>query len=433
VGAEVDLAQTRLTWLWVNLYSQRARLVVAGALGGYFWLLEALGGHSKWTKLGVPNDFHWFDDLRNVTSAWECARQHIAVLPSNPCDPFHRPTNYPRLWLLPSHLGLGQGDTHTIGWIIVGCFFAAAVLVTPPGASIRTGLLYVLALCSPAAMLGVERGNIDLTMFPLLLLAVLISRRRIRGLIVSGACVLLAAVLKLHPIFAVGFLVRRRSRPALITAGAVLVAFAAYVIALHTQIHQVVSAVPQEDKYSYGLRRITEWISAATEGSTATRASLPGWDVLLLLATAVIAYLLAKRLRPRLAAQRDDPASRRDLDLFWAGACIYVGTYAIARNFDYRLIFCLLTVPQLARWAGAGYKLAYVTIVGLLGAMWLDGWYDSRTVHHVLDGWSGWTAAGPNAQTIPLSAISQFVLFGCLVGWLVATAPSLSIRRRAAG
>jgi hypothetical protein len=426
VGAEVRLARPRSAWLRPTLVHQQARLVVLGALGAYFALLFGMGGHSKWTKIGVPATHNWFDDLRGVTSAWDCARQHLPVLPTNTCDPEGRPANYPRLLLLPSHLGLGIGDTHWIGWLVVGLFLAAAVVVVPRGAGIWTGVLYAVVLCSAASMLGVERGNVDLALFALVVVALLVAQRGARGTIGSGVILLVAAALKIFPFFAVGFLVRRGTRIALLTAAGVVVCFAAYAAAIHHQLQQISKALPQADKYSYGLRRVSEWISAGTEGNSATHSSLIGWDILLALAVVAIAVVIARKLRPRLATARH----RRDLDFFWAGACVYVVTYVSARNFDYRLVFLLMTVPQLARWAAARSLLAYVTIVALLGTMWLDGWYDSATVHRILDGWSGWTATGPNAQTLPLSAISQLVLFAMLAGWLASTAPLPKLRSR---
>jgi hypothetical protein len=415
----------RVSALRPTIVRQRARLVVLAALAGYFALLEAWGGLSKWTKIGVPVTYHLFDDLRNVTSAWDCTRQHMPVLPTNTCDPEGRPANYPRLWLLPYHLGLGLGDTHWLGWVIAGVFFVAAVVVVPAGASIWAGVLYALALCSAATMLGIDRGNVDLTLFALVVVAVLVAQGGVGRLVISGALVFLAAALKLFPIFALGFLVRRATRPALLTAAAVFGGFVVYCIGIHHQLQQISKALPQSDKYSFGLRRVSEWISAGTEGSKATHGSLIGWDILVFLAIAALAFLLARKFRPPITSQRD-------LDFFWAGACVYVGSYAVARNFDYRLVFLLMTIPQLARWAAGRSIYAYVTIVALLGTMWLDGWYDSPTIHRILDGWSGWTAAGPNAQTLPLSAISQLLLFAALAGWLASTAPLPKLRFRRA-
>ena len=78
--------------------------------------MAALGGHEKgWQRVGVPAATYRFADLRNLTSAWECTRRGIAVLPTNPCDLGDRPADFPQIWLLASHLGLGTGDTFALG------------------------------------------------------------------------------------------------------------------------------------------------------------------------------------------------------------------------------------------------------------------------------------------------------------------------------
>ena len=429
MGADLRPARIRLGRVLPALELQQARLLVVGAFGAYFALLAALGGYERWSRLGVSSSSVWFGDLRSVTSAWECARRGISVLPVNPCDPSRRPANYPRLWLLPSHLGLGQGDTMALGFVVAAVFIIAAIAVVPPGASLRLGATYALVACSPAAMLGIERGNVDLTLFALVVFAVLVSRRGVRGLIASGALILLAAVLKLFPVFAVGFLARRGERPRVAVAVAVAAVFAVYVAALHDQIHAVVTAVPQGDIFSYGVRRVSEWISAAmNEGVSARLTSWRAWDVVIVTAAAGAGWLLARR---RLAPFVADigAAGMRDLDLFWAGACTYVLTYAVARNFDYRLVFLLATVPQLVHWARAGSRFAVLTIGALVIVTWLDEWTHPPLLGRPLDWWSRVTAIGPHAQELPVVVLGQLVLFGALVAWLAVTAPSL---RRAA-
>jgi hypothetical protein len=384
-----------------------------------------VGGHSQLRTLGIgPLDF-WFGDLRNVTAAMDCAREHIAVLPTNPCDPMQRPANYPRIWVELYHLGLGQGDTFTLGVIVGGLFFAAAILVLPGAAGWPATVLYALLLCSPAAMLGVERGNVDILLFAFVVAAVLVSRRGLWGLILADALIGLAAVLKIFPIFATGFLALRRSRRGLISIVAILVGFAAYAVAIRHELSQIRQALPQRNEYSYGLRRFSDWVSAGVEGSKAKSASLPSWDVLVVVVVVVVAWLSARRIRPGLQPEEDpDPAALRDLDLFWAGACVYIGTYAIARNYDYRLVFCLMTVPQLCRWVAAGSKLAGGAVAGLLGVMWLDAdWISYPGIRSLLDRWDHFTEVGPTSQILPLAAIAQLWLFIALVVLLAATAP----------
>ena len=89
------------------------------------------------------------------------ARAHPRPAPfQSTCDPDNRPADYPGILLLPAHLGLGPGDTIALGWSLFAVYLAAAVAVIPARARSSTTALYALALCSPAAMLGVERGNI---------------------------------------------------------------------------------------------------------------------------------------------------------------------------------------------------------------------------------------------------------------------------------
>jgi hypothetical protein len=425
INAEADLANgPRPQGV---LAAQRSRLALVGVLCGYFALLGELGGYQQWGRLGVgPSMGVRFPDLRNLTAAWDCTRKGIAVLPVNPCDFDNRPANYPRLWLLLYHLGLRQGNTYTLGLIVGGVFLAAAVAVLPGRASWWETAIYALALCSSAAMLGVERGNVDLVLFAVVALAVLVSRRGLIGLVVADTLVFVAACLKLFPIFALGYSVPRRSRRALIANVIVIICFAVYLFAIHHQLDQIRAALPQEDNWSYGLRRVSKWISAAVEGSGATAWSLPSWDVLLLITMTATAWLVPRGTRRSFAAA-SEAAGWRDLDLFWAGACVYVGTYAIARNYDYRLVFCLLTIPQLCRWSAARSKLAWLTLAALLATMWLDGYY-SWFLSTWLTNWSTFTAVGPHGQTLPLAAIAQFILAVTLLCLLATTAPGLTRR-----
>jgi hypothetical protein len=392
------------------------RTAAGAVVAAYFALLVALGGYGSWGRLGVPgfDSGLSFGDLRNVTTAWECVRRGISVLPVNPCDPQQRPANYPRLWLAPSFLGLGESSTVALGIVVAGVFVVAALAVVPPGASTKAGLLYGAAVCSPAVMLGVQRGNVDLLLFALLALAVIVSTRRARGWIAANVLVFIAAVLKLFPIFAAGFLLRRvrRGAPAAATV-AVVAGFAIYALATLGTIRAIERAVPQSDVLSFGVRRVSEWLGAVTGAQSSLRA----WDGIVVLAVAATVALGRRRLRIALRA-----GDGRELDLFWAGACVYVGCYALFRSFDYRLAFALMTVPQLTRWAGSRSLLALATLVGLFGALWLDtAWSGLPVIGAALHGWDRTTRTGGFA--FPLAAISQLVLFAGLAAGLVGTAP----------
>lgn len=371
--------------------------------------------------------------MRSVTSGWECTRRGIDVLPANPCDPNKSPANYPRIWMSPAFLGLGQGSTNTLGVLAALIFFCAALAVLPARASAGAAVLYALALCSPAAMLGVERGNVDIVMFALVVLAVRIFRRSRLATIATHALLLFAAILKLYPIFATGVLLRQPLRRVVTGLGLVVIAFGLYALSIRGDLRTIERVTPQSDHFSYGIRLFTQWLdSVATKlgGSTVGRLPLRAWDDGV--AIIVVAGALLARRRGRLKLPRSSGLeTERDLDLFVAGAGVYLCSYVLVRNFDYRLVFLLMTLPQLVRWARGRSRLALVSIVGLFGTLWLDAYLAAGVplLGAATRVWKHATTLGVFDGSLPASVIMQLVLFAGLVGCIVAIVPFRLPRR----
>ena len=274
--------------------SGSAWFVLLGILCGYFALLLALGGHAEWDRLGVPAVPGGFFDLRSVTSGWDCARQGWGEWPVNPCDPGGRPENYPRVWMAASILGLGEDDTRVIGFLLAVTFFLAAILVLPRQATVGEAVIYGLALCSPAVMFGVERGNVDIGLFSMVAAAGLVMRRTRYGPPAASALILVAAVLKLFPIAAVGMLARLPRRAAVICVSLVVGLFAVYAAATFRDIQTIERVLPQGDEYAYGLHIFGGWLE---------RLVAPGrmWDAALVVLAIVAALAFRRRLRSDLS------------------------------------------------------------------------------------------------------------------------------------
>ena len=213
-------------------------------------------------------------------------------------------------------------------------------------------------------MLGVERANTDLIVFVIVTIGVMLAGRPARVAAVFGhALLLLAAVLKLYPAFAWVALLRQPFRRALIGGTVLTIAFATYLIATFDQLHSIREYFPREDRFSYGAP-----ILAGAFGFD----GFPG-QLLVVIAGCVTAAVCALLVRRRQDPQRYATVGR-ELDLFWAGAGVFVGTYAATYNFNYRLIFLLLTVPQLLLWSRdhsppVPYSKAALTLILL--ALWL--------------------------------------------------------------
>ena len=327
-------------------------------MAAYFVAVAVLWRHGGWSHLGVPQPSPIFLDTRSVTSAWVCHRHGVPVLAANPCDPLGRPANYPQLWLLPAHAGLGTSATIPLGVAIAAAFFGAAFFVLRPRDAVDV-VLTALLLCSPAVMLGVDRGNVDLLLFAIVAAAVLISPTRPVG---RATLVLTAACLKLYPIFALGS-IGTKGRRARTAAFAVAVAFAVYAWLTWSDIKTIEHVVPQQILYSYGNDVFATYLAGRFPGDHNVYASL------LLVATlslAVVAVGRSRHLRPKIASTALRGFERSG---FFAGAGTYIGTFLASHNFDYRFVFLLLALPQLLSWARAGIGAAAVAVAAALVAL----------------------------------------------------------------
>ncbi len=401
-------------------------------LGAYLTVLFVRGGHRAWGRFGVRTLSSPFLDMRSVRSAWECARRGVAVLPANPCDPLSRPANYPAVWLLPSHLGLGQSSTVPLGVVTAIVFFAAALAVIPRVGDAYDGLVYGLALCSPSVMLGVERGNVDLLIFALVVLAVALLRRAGRAAIASPLLLLFAAILKLFPIVAAPVFFRLHRRQGFVPFSAVVAAFGIYALATLGTIREIRRAVPQPTIYAYGINPFGDW---ASNLFATYRIHLAGsvWDWHLVGLTLAFAVVMQPHLRSRLDAQDGDPSGQRDLDFFIAGAVIYVATFCLFQNFEYRLVFLLLTIPQLLRWARERHALGSLGLLLVLLTLWLGAlWAGVPIVDTLMSRWRWLTNERPFfGVDRPLSAVaSAQVMLAVVLLTLLAATPEIAIRRR---
>jgi len=387
-------------------------VVFLGVLLGF----RAATGTTPWAHVGVaPGDLS-FADLRSVTSSWDCVRKGIQPFPHNPCDPFHRPANYPRIWTQFGRVGLGEGDTVPLGVAIAVVFFVSALAVAGP-LTLGEGAVYGLTLIAPATMLGVERGNVDLLMFALVVLGVLLVRRSPWA---GAVPIVLAGILKLYPAFAGVVLLRRRRRwPAAVAS---LVVLAVYAVVTLNDIRTLRHVIPRVVVNSYGAGVIVEalrlahvsWVQSAAEVRY-VRLAIIALGLLL----ALVLFLARRNVE-------DDDGYELRRDAFWAGAAVYLGTYVFGSNFDYRLAFLVLCVPQLCAWArrgGAPAPWPAAAIAALVTTLYL-----SSEVPPLPFGAQTWYTH--------LSFPPEEVLNWLLFAWLAAALGSglhATLRRRAYG
>jgi hypothetical protein len=95
--------------------------------------------------------------------------------------------------------------------------------------------------------------------------------------------------------------------------------------------------------------------------------------------------------------------SQQNLTAFRMGASVYVGTFLLGNNWDYRLAFLILVVPQLLEWTRSSYREyrypALVSLFAILACCWhfvfwyspsLNFWDGSQEVWFVVDEFLNW-------------------------------------------
>jgi hypothetical protein len=113
--------------------------------------------------------------------------------------------------------------------------------------------------------------------------------------------------------------------------------------------------------------------------------------------------------------------SDRNLAAFRMGASVYVGTFLLGNNWDYRLAFLVLVVPQLMQWIGAGSKrlrtATYISMTALLLSCWHFLLYKIPFYPFFGSAHEFWIAFDEVANWVLFASLA-FLLFASMPGWV---------------
>ncbi len=312
-----------------------------------------------------------FGDLTTIAGASQSLAAGFDPLVTNPGDPLGNPAAYPRIWLLLSAL-IQQTDVPLFGGIIIALFVSGLIIYTPRDLDSITSLILLFCIFSPAVLLGVERGNTDLLIFFLLSLTVYFSaRQKILAKLVALASAILAFVLKLYPLFALTYLLREKKR--------VLIAFLvptglfviSYLALTYTDVLLINQVTKKGVSGAYGMTVYWRFMSAHSSYL---------WRPLRIVSYGGVIYAFLMALTWLREDDRgfNSTQSSRSADMslsaFRIGTGIHVGTFLWGANWDYRLVFLLLTIPQLVIWSRTASlrvsRTAKVSVIGIILLTW---------------------------------------------------------------
>jgi hypothetical protein len=300
-------------------------LLFALGCGGGGLAIVLLGWLPAWHLMGVDSLYPPFADLRTVLSAPSAVAFGLDPQILNPGDPWRRPMNYPAIWLgIFRVLGVNTESAY-IAWVggMVVLYLGTCLVFLRKYPSVWA----LAGMFSGAGLLAIERGNSDLLMFSVLFASSMAPFR------VAGLLVMSAAILKVYPAFALMSLLRAR-RVALAVAVGLLTWG---LLDLH-ELQKIRLATPANASFSYGAASIAAGLK--------TKAGLviSAWWISAVLMVFSAVLFFARRTRVDMLKLGAQPGTVRP---FMVGASVYVLTFIMSSNWDYRLIFLTLCVPYL--------------------------------------------------------------------------------------
>lgn len=294
-----------------------------------------------------------FVDISGSLAAWECTRQGIDVILSNPCDVLQRGYNYSPLWMTASLIPLGVDDTSAVGWFLDLLFIGSLALLPPPRRPVELALVLAATL-STMVVFALERANPDILLFMLALATGLLAERRM-SLRVIGYCLgLLAALLKYYPIMVLITVFRECTSRFVAITIAVAATLAIFWVRYHGQI---VEGLPTIAQGPYNTDLFAAKNLPSLLGEAAGSAARPSsWAPLVVRAYAGAIYatlvgccvVIVKRLLGS-GALTASLASLEGLDqtLLMIGGAIIAGCFFAGQSIGYRGVFLLLVIPGL--------------------------------------------------------------------------------------
>ncbi|KHD05940.1 hypothetical protein PN36_11500 [Candidatus Thiomargarita nelsonii] len=362
-----------------------------------------------------------FADLRNLTSGLECYRQGLDPLINNPCDPWDRPMNYPRIWLGLSSLGLDQSHTFLLGIVQAIIFYACLFMIIIKRLNVGEGLFYGLILCSPAVMFAVERGNNDIIVFVFLSLSFFLMQKR---RILPYFLILMVSILKLFPIVSIIGALREEKTRSIFIVLITCTLFLIYVMSIWKDVILIGATVPRATDISYGSRVIFDMLNHLIQrissfGISETLRTIFSF-------TAVLFFLVGSYLANKVGFIQKNIQNHlittQYIDSFRIGAIIYIGTFIIGNNFDYRLIFLIFTLPQLLAWIKSKNSLIHCSVfllIAILFTMWssfFSVWFSGLFSYVSME------KIGEYSVSL-IEEIINWLIFGCFTYLLLLTLP----------
>jgi hypothetical protein len=340
------------------------RIIPLICIIAYFFCLylseKFYGSYSFVAKHLILDPLPYFKDLKILLCGIDSIRNQQNPYEAICFDEFAY-FNYPIIWgifaifpffTLSNHFQIGFG-------LIIIFYFLFFDFIRK--INLLESIIYSLFIVSPSVVLGLERGNSDIIILILLLLMLYIKNK----VIIQSALLLFISILKLYPIGAIFLILvdKVNSNFKQIIFVTFFLLFSLYIFIFFDNISIVSFKTPRPyGVLTYGL------------GAIPTIAFIYFNEYKNLIFISFISFLLVWlilfyiKIVPYLSKMVVENGVIGKA--FFMGSGIFVFTCIIGYNYEYRLVFLLLTLPQIFLWMKQKMILSYLAIVVLLLIVW---------------------------------------------------------------
>jgi hypothetical protein len=309
-------------------------------------------GKSAWQAVAVPAIEPRFADLYTITEGNRCiAEMDLNPLVSNPCDPYGRVMNYPRIWLDIAKL-MGNSPT-LLGCLILAIGFCGFLIysyrINKPNIPI---FYFGLSVISPVALLGIERGNTDIAILGICAVGIkLVTQTKGLREVMGILLIFFASILKLFPIVCLLFVLILVLRE---TGGGKKVKCIAVVLPLlfflavfntWTDVGAILKGTPSPSTYAYGLGQSLSLFFKLGSGISAV-IYISGFLVILLLINHPLDKTKFQKLVNRARAVRFVIPRKQAEQQLLLSSILFASTLMVS-SWAYRYVFAFLLVPPL--------------------------------------------------------------------------------------
>ena len=346
-------------------------IIVCGVLFLSLWV--AIFGVPSFRKFwNMPQTPLIFPDAHTLITGAESYALGYDPMFENIADPYGREMNYPRVWQCLFWLPINRDHLVLLAGTFILLFFLGIFLFLKT-IDTQTALFLGAVTFSPSAIFGLQSGNNDLVIFFFVALALnLGDRSKLWGSI----AMFFAAILKVFPIFGLAQLLTEDKRDFWRILMPLAALFLIYCWISLDDFRQIYSVTPRGRSGAYGVyvlpmmieKTLLKW-TVFPELRARVIAAAP---IFFYGVAGLILWISLYALFGKNASSR--PVTGIHISPFRVGACIYIGSFLLASNWNYRMIFLIFTIPQLFAWLSIAdiriSRILRITLACILFSCW---------------------------------------------------------------